>query len=83
MSMYTSDKHGEYQRLHEFLDVRQCHRGGHYCCRQEVRRYFDGAVRVVDGPAIYSRDAAPEIKAMMQIFASAQSALECATEAPK
>jgi len=83
MSMYPSDKHGEYQCLHAFLDVRQCHRGGNYCCRQEVRRYFDGVVRVVDGPAIYSQDASPEIAAMMRIFATAQSALECATEAPK
>lgn len=83
MSMYPSDKHGEYQCLHAFLDVRKCYSGGHYCCRQEVRRYFDGAVMVVDGPAIYSQDASPEISAMMQIFASAQSALECATEAPK
>lgn len=83
MSIHHSDKHGEYLRLHAFLDVRQCHGGGYYCCRQEVRRYFDGVVRVVDGPAIYSQDESPETAAMMQIFASAQFALECATEAPK
>lgn len=83
MSMYPSDTHGEYQCIRAFLDVRQCHSGGYYCCRQEVRRYFGGAVRVVGGPAIYSQDVSPEIAAMMQIFVTAQSALECATEAPK
>lgn len=83
MSMYPSDKHGEYQCLHAFIDVRPCHRGGAYCSRQEVRRYFDGVVRVVDGPAIYSQYVSPEISAMMHIFASAKFALECATESPK
>ena len=81
--MYPKDKHGEYQRLHAFIDVRACHGGGAYCCRQEVRRYFDGTVRVVDGPAIYARTASPEVAAMMRIFAESQAALEGATESPK
>jgi hypothetical protein len=80
--MYPSDKYGEYQRLHAFIDVRQCHKGGYYCCRQEVRRYFDGSVKVVDGPAIYSHDVAPNTSAMMQVFSAAQFALECETKAP-
>lgn len=83
MSMYPSDRHGEYQCLHTFLNVRQCHGGGYYCCQQEARRYFDGVIRVVDGPAIYSQDAAPEVTAMMKIYVVAQFALECATKAPK
>lgn len=83
MSMCSKDQHGEYQRLNAFIDVRPCHRGGYYCCRQEVRRYFDGAVRVVAGPAIYSIDMTPNTSAMVQIFAAAQFALEYETEAPE
>ena len=83
MSNYPKDQHGEYQRLHTFIDVNPCHRGGYYCIRQEVRRYLDGVIRVVGGPAIYSREASPETTSMMQIYSAAQFALVCVTKAPK
>lgn len=83
MGIYPSDRHGEYQRLHSFLNVRQCHGGGYYCCQQEARRYFDGVIRVVDGPAVFSRDESAEVVALMQIHTATQIALECVTKAPK
>jgi hypothetical protein len=81
--MYPIDRHGEYQVLHAFIEVRPCHRGGYYCTQQEVRHYFDGTHRVIGGRVMYSHDASPEITSMMQIFSSAKFALECATESPK
>lgn len=83
MSIHHSDKHGEYLSLHSFMYVGQCHRGGYYCCQQEVRQYFDGMTRIISGPAIYSQDASPETGAMMRIYSAAKFALECATEAQK
>ena len=84
MSLYSTDKRGRYQVLHEFVDVGARHDGGNAWCRLcQVRRYEDGGTAVADGPLLAMNDQTPEMRAVWKIYAEAKNALECRLEAPK
>lgn len=84
MSLYSQDKRGLYQVLHEFVDIGARHDGGNAWCRLcQVRRYEDGGIDVVGGPLLAINDQAPELRVVWKIYAEAKSAMECRLEAPK
>ena len=84
MSLYSQDKRGRYQVLHEFVSIGAGHDGGNAWCRLcQVRRYEDGGIDVFGGPLLAMNDQTPELRAVMKIYAESKFALECRLEAPK
>lgn len=84
MSLYSQDKRGLYQTLHEFVDIGSGHDGRNAWCRlRQVRRYEDGGIAVSDGPLLAMNDQTPEMRAVMKIYAESKFALECRLESPK